>query len=1209
MDAAEQIRKFHDFIEANYYSKLLDAMRLEHKFIVINFNELAMFDPDLANELLENPEEAIKAAELSVEQFDLDEGSKGVKIRFDALPESQKTMIRDIRSKSIGKLIVIDGLIRQKSDVRPQVTSARFECPSCGHEITVLQLDTSFREPTRCGCGRKGKFTLLSKELVDAQRIVVEEIPEGLEGADQPKRISIFLRDDLVSPISDRRAGPGSKMLISGVLKEIPIVLRTGAKSTTFDLIIEANYVKPMEDSFYELRISEEEEKQIKELAEDPLVMQRLISSLAPSIYGHEQIKEALLLQMMGGVRKVRKDKVSSRGDIHILLLGDPGSGKSQLLKRMSVVAPKARYVAGRGASGAGLCVSPKSMVLTNPGGMEAIEKIIDERMDAQKEFRPGVWKQDDIKDIKIQGMSKDLKIHSKCPQSIWKLESPERMFEVTLSSGKKIELTANTMLFSIINGTTLWKKSMDLIQGMYVATPRKLMGGDKEPYTVDILSSNPVVHDIKPFVKKIVTLLARKYSTIRVASKKLGINENQLYHHWINEKARGNIKLSQLKKISEKAGIEWRDAVENVSIYNGKIHKIPQKLNEKIMYLAGLIAGDGDIALTPSNSYSIRLSNPEEKLHLIFQKILQEEFNLNYNISEGNVKRPKATRTTCKILGEILISLGIPPSPKSDKIYISNTLLHMPNHLLSEYIAGLYDTDGSVYIRKLKGSCCVDFTTVSEKLARQLQLALLRFEIHGKLRSKEPPKNGKIKSTKLRWILEIRAHDDIKKFYENIKIKHPLKKEKLERLASSSVVSNTNIDIVPGAGEIIKEILSQNKIPQRKVGWHKNFSYYSLKKILSKIKINDERLDYLKKIANSDIFWEKIINIQEKNSEFKYVYDLTVEDTHNFVVDGILVHNTATVVKDEFLRGWSLEAGALVLASGGICMIDEMDKMSEDDTAAMHEALEQQTVSVSKANVQATLLAQATVLAAANPKFGRFDPYGIVAEQIDMPPTLINRFDLIFPIRDVPEETRDKKLAEHILGLHQAPDSAEADIPNEILKKYIAYARQRIVPELTDAALEEVKEFYLKMRSSGGSDEGVKSIPISARQLEALVRLSEASAKARLSSKVTRKDAKKACELVEYCLMQVGFDKETGKIDIDRITTGISASARSHIANIKEIIADLESKVGKTIPIDDVISEAESRGVSAEHAEEAIEKLKRAGDLFEPRRGFISKI
>jgi replicative DNA helicase Mcm len=183
-------------------------------------------------------------------------------------------------------------------------------------------------------------------------------------------------------------------------------------------------------------------------------------------------------------------------------------------------------------------------------------------------------------------------------------------------------------------------------------------------------------------------------------------------------------------------------------------------------------------------------------------------------------------------------------------------------------------------------------------------------------------------------------------------------------------------------------------------------------------------------------------------------------------------------------------------------------------------------------------------------------------------------------------------------------------EIPTLTLKKYIAYARQKIEPKLTDSALEEIKDYYVKMRKMGSTSESaVKSVPITPRQLEALVRMAEASARVRLSDKVTKKDASRAIKLLEYCLTQVGFDKETGKIDIDRITTGISASQRSHISLIKDIIVDLEGKIGKTIPIEDIIEEAKNKGVDAETSEEVIEKLKRAGDIFEPRHGFVSRI
>jgi replicative DNA helicase Mcm len=672
LEPTEVIRRFGDFLEKNHEAEIAEKARKGEKFLVVDFKALSIHDPALADELLESPEDVVKAGEIALEQFEIEADLKNFRIRIRNLPESMEIFIKDIRSQHINKFLFTKGLVRQKSDVRPQVVTARFECPSCGNVITILQLDTKFKEPDRCGCGRKGKFRLLSKELVDAQKIVLEEAPEDLEGGEQPKRMDIFLKSDLVSPISEKRTNPGAKVMVYGILKEVPIPAKEGGKLTRFDLMIEANYVEPVNEDFMELKISSGEEQKIKDFAADPKVFEKIVDSLAPTIYGHDKIKEALVLQALGGVRKKRQKGSTLRGDIHILLIGDPGSGKSQLLKRIAQVVPKARYVSGKGATGAGL---------------------------------------------------------------------------------------------------------------------------------------------------------------------------------------------------------------------------------------------------------------------------------------------------------------------------------------------------------------------------------------------------------------------------------------------------------------------------------------------------------------------------------------------------------TASVIKDEFIRGYALEAGALVLTNRGICCIDELDKMGKDDRSAMHEALEQQTVTISKANIQATLRSETTVLAAANPKFGRFDPYEVLAKQIDLPSTLINRFDLIFPIKDLPDEKNDEKLAHFILNLHKDKTTIKTEVDADFLKKYFAYARQNIMPVLTDAALEEIKEYYVKMRGSGGDESGIKAIPISARQLEALVRLSEASAKLRLADKVSKKDAKRAIDLVHYCLSQIGLDPHTGKFDIDRISSGVTATERGSIVTVREIISELEAKEGKSIPVESLLVEASARGMAEDKVMEVIEKLKRSGDIYEPRKGFISKI
>jgi len=313
----------------------------------------------------------------------------------------------------------------------------------------------------------------------------------------------------------------------------------------------------------------------------------------------------------------------------------------------------------------------------------------------------------------------------------------------------------------------------------------------------------------------------------------------------------------------------------------------------------------------------------------------------------------------------------------------------------------------------------------------------------------------------------------------------------------------------------------------------------------------------------------------------------------------------TATVRKDEILGSWVLEAGALILCNKGLIAIDEFDKMSKDDQIAMHEATSVETVSIAKASIVATLPAQTAVLAGANPKLGRFDPYRTILEQIDIPETLLSRFDLKFMLRDIPDRSKDEKLADHVIISRISPDEIAPEIDVGLLRKYLAYARQKITAlELTPEAAKMLKDFYVDMRNAA-PESGVVSITL--RQYEALLRLAEASAKIRLDTHVRVEDAERAIRLMKHSLMQLGFDRETGQIDIDRIESGIGASQRSKIRTILDIIETLQKQSGREVAIDDVLAEAESQGV--ERAEEVINKLKQEGMIFEPRSGFIKKL
>lgn len=313
----------------------------------------------------------------------------------------------------------------------------------------------------------------------------------------------------------------------------------------------------------------------------------------------------------------------------------------------------------------------------------------------------------------------------------------------------------------------------------------------------------------------------------------------------------------------------------------------------------------------------------------------------------------------------------------------------------------------------------------------------------------------------------------------------------------------------------------------------------------------------------------------------------------------------TATVVKNEAIGGWILEAGALILCNKSLLAIDEFDKMSRDDQIAMHEATSVETVSIAKASIVATLPAQTAILAAANPKLGRFDSFRPVVEQILIPETLLSRFDLKFALRDKPDRAFDESIADRIILSRTNRQAVEPVVDIDMLRKYVAYAKRITHLELLPETAQMLKNFYVDMRNKYTGQE-IATVSITLRQYEALLRLAEASAKVRLDTAIRTEDAERAIRLMKYSLMQLGYDIETGRIDIDQMESGITASKRRKISVILEILDEMQ-KQSKEIAIEDLKAEAEQQGV--ENIDEIIERLRREGTIFEPKPGFVRKV
>ncbi|SFS39677.1 minichromosome maintenance protein MCM [Halostagnicola kamekurae] len=683
VDAFEQF--FRNYCD-NEVKQLAQQYPNEQRSLFIDWQDLYRYDPDLADDYLNQPEQLQRYAEEALRLYDLpiDVSLGQAHVRIRNLPDTESPEIRDIRAQNMNKLVQVRGIVRKATDVRPKIEEAAFECQLCGTLNRIPQSTGDFQEPHECqGCERQGPFQVNfdQSEFVDAQKLRIQESPEGLRGGETPQALDIHVEDDITGEVT-----PGDHVSAVGVLR-LEQQGNQQEKSPIFDFYMEGVSVDIDEEQFEDMDITEEDKKEIVRLSTEDGIYEKMVASIAPSIYGYEQEKLAMMLQLFSGVTKQLPDGSRIRGDLHMLLIGDPGTGKSQMLGYIRNIAPRSVYTSGKGSSSAGL---------------------------------------------------------------------------------------------------------------------------------------------------------------------------------------------------------------------------------------------------------------------------------------------------------------------------------------------------------------------------------------------------------------------------------------------------------------------------------------------------------------------------------------------------------TAAAVRDDFGDGqqWTLEAGALVLADQGIAAVDELDKMRSEDRSAMHEALEQQKISVSKAGINATLKSRCSLLGAANPKYGRFDQYEPIAEQIDLEPALISRFDLIFTVTDNPDEEKDRNLAEHILTTNYAgelttqqeemtslevstdeieemTDQVDPEIDAELLRKYIAYAKQNCHPRMTEEARETIRDFYVDLRLKGTDEDA--PIPVTARKLEALVRLAEASARIRLSDTVEASDAERVVEIVRSTLQDIGVDPETGEFDADIVEAGTTKSQRDRIKNIKQLISDIEAEYDDGAPMDIVLERADEIGMDQSKAEHEIDKLKQKGEVYEP--------
>lgn len=305
----------------------------------------------------------------------------------------------------------------------------------------------------------------------------------------------------------------------------------------------------------------------------------------------------------------------------------------------------------------------------------------------------------------------------------------------------------------------------------------------------------------------------------------------------------------------------------------------------------------------------------------------------------------------------------------------------------------------------------------------------------------------------------------------------------------------------------------------------------------------------------------------------------------------------TATVRRNELNRGdWIVVGGALVLASGGVCLIDEFEKMSPDERKKLHTAMEQQIIPINKAGVNVTLKIDTTIIATANPMAGRFDRNKLVIVQIDLPPTLLSRFDLVFVVFD---DYQDKnEILDYILEVNEQGVVSRIDC--ELLRKFFVYARS-LKPKFNQDAKREIKEAFKALRQKYKNSR----IPLNARYFNALIRIAEAFAKLRLSEVVEPIDVQRAVDLFEYSIGMIAYDPENEIVDVSILEAGFSTKTLTLVEKLTEFLKTFGGMYPNGVSFGLIVKAMEEAGFSVEQVKQVLSKLKVEEKVVEVENGY----
>ena len=828
------IPKFEEFFSTLEYKKKIEKLAHEYpqtRSLSVDFNDLDSFDYQLAEELLEHPDLLIEAARLAIQKIEvpvlhLDKFTPNV--RFRNLPKDKQPLVRDISAAQLGKLISLEGVIRQVTEVMPKLKNATWRCKRCGNQYLIEQDGHQQRKPSLCNCKHRD-FELVPEDsrFVDYQKIQIQEPLEMLKGSEQAVNLDVYIEDDFVNKVY-----PGNRTQITGILRLYP---PNKDKKNVYGRYLEAVHIEETEKEFEDVTINEEDETKIKEIAKNPHIYDILIQSIAPTIYGHETVKESISLQLFGGVKKTLPGATKIRGNIHVLLVGDPGTGK---------------------------CVSGDTLIPLSSGELNTISSVVDQMLNQNQHAMADGMYAVMQQAVELPILNVDIKqIGGKAIAG--SKRKPEKMFKITTQSGKIVKCTHTHPIFTARDTKVKAIAAQELKTGDYVATPRKIT-----------LQTTP---------QPLIPVARGKTNAVHIT--------------------------------------------------------FPPQTSFEFGQWVGLQIGEGN-SRGETGSTRFTFTNSDKENLSLFEKLSKELFGLTQSIDSHNETSEAYVLPSVELYRFIQANapemLHLSRERTIPKI-IQKSDLNTIKGFLQAFIEG----EGHIQaIRKNgKHQSTIEISSASKQLILELSHLLLRFGIISTIKETHKMATNGARIKRPYWRLTI-GGEFAQKYAREIGFITERKQQASQELYIEN--TNTNIDVVPNIGSELKRIRERVELTQFEVGIRRTtYQHYErgdrqptrgklyliaqefmdeyTRKGFNEIQLRHDIIN-LMKLSMSDVFWDKIIAVEEIPCE-EYVYDVEIEGTHNFISNGIYSHNSVLLQATDRIAPKSVYVSGKGSSSAGLCV------------------------------------------------------------------------------------------------------------------------------------------------------------------------------------------------------------------------------------------------------------------------------------------------